>query len=334
MKAVIAILNYNGKEMLRQFLPSVTEHSFADIVIIDNNSSDGSLDFLASHYPSISVLVNPQNTGYAGGYNEGLFQIGEQYEYFILLNSDVEVTADWDKTVISYLDEHPEVAGAQPKILSYVNKNNFDYAGASGGFLDSLGYPYCRGRILDTVEEDLGQYDIPVEIDWASGAAFFVRSKVFLELGGFESLFFAHMEEIDLCWRMRRRGIKIMAIPESKIYHLGGGTLAKVNPYKTYLNFRNNLFMIYGNTAGGNLLIIFPLRIILDGAACLHLIFTQGKEHSLAVLRAYRDFLRMRKQIKRDGNLASKLSLAHKERKVFSIILTYYFRKKKKYSRL
>lgn len=334
MKAAIVILNYNGKEMLRQFLPSVIKHSVAEIIVVDNNSSDDSLDFLSSQFPSIKTIVNPRNTGYAGGYNDGLFQIGDQYDYFILLNSDVEVTAKWDSIIIDYLDAHPEVAGAQPKILSYQNKQYFDYAGASGGFLDGLAYPYCRGRILHTVEEDLTQYNEPIEIDWASGAAFFIRSKIFFELGGFEALFFAHMEEIDLCWRIRRRGMKFMVIPSSKIYHLGGGTLSKTNPQKTYLNFRNNLFMIYRNTSGGDLVTIFLLRFILDGAACLHLIFTQGKEHSLAVLRAYRDFLRLRKGVKSDVNLASKLSLAPKEKKVFSIIWTYYFRRKKIYSKL
>jgi len=334
MKAAIVILNYNGKEMLRQFLPAVIKHSVSDIIVIDNKSTDGSIDFLSSQHPQIRIVTNPHNTGYAGGYNDGLFQIGDQYEYFILLNSDVEVTAHWDSTIIKYLDAHPEVAGAQPKILSYQNKNFFDYAGASGGFLDKLGYPYCRGRILHTVEEDLKQYDDPIEIDWASGAGFFIRSKTFFELGGFEALFFAHMEEIDLCWRIRRRGMKLMAIPQSTLFHVGGGTLSKTNPHKTYLNFRNNLLMIYRNKSGGDLTIIFLLRIILDGAASLHLIFTQGKGHSLAVLRAYRDFLRMRKGVHRDINLASKLSLAPNGKKVFSIIWTYYFKRRKKFSRL
>lgn len=334
MNAAIVILNYNGKEMLRQFLPSVIEHSVADIFIVDNNSTDDSLDFLSSEYPDLKIIINSKNTGYAGGYNDGLFTLGEEYEYFILLNSDVEVTANWDNTILNYLDDHPEVAGAQPKILSYQNKNYFDYAGASGGFLDKLGYPYCRGRILHTVEEDLNQYDTPIEIDWISGAAFFIRSKIFIQLGGFESVFFAHMEEIDLCWRIRRRGMKLMVIPQSKLYHVGGGTLSKTNPQKTYLNFRNNLFMIYRNTKGGELVIIFLLRIILDFAACIHLIFTQGKGHSLAVLRAYRDFLEMKRRIKRDVNLASKLSMAPKEKKVFSIIWTYYFKRKKIYSKL
>ena len=334
MKAAIVILNYNGKEMLKQFLPSVIQHSVADIFVVDNNSTDDSVDYLSSSHPDIQILINSCNSGYAGGYNEGIFKIGDKYEYFILLNSDVEVTADWDSAIIEYLDSNPDVAGAQPKILSYQNKNFFDYAGASGGFLDGLGYPYCRGRILHTVEEDLSQYDKPIEIDWASGASFFIRSKVFLEMGGFEDGFFAHMEEIDLCWRIRRRGMKLMAIPQSKVYHVGGGTLSKANPKKTYLNFRNNLFMIYRNTRGGRLMTIFLLRIILDGAAGIHLIFTKGIAHSLAVLRAYRDFFLMKKGIKRDVNLASKLSLAPKEKKVFSIIWTYYFRRKKFYSRL
>jgi len=334
MKAAIVILNYNGKEMLRQFLPSVIKYSVSDIIVVDNNSTDDSLYFLSSQYPQIRTLSNPRNTGYAGGYNDGLFHIGDEYEYFILLNSDVEVTPEWDQTIVDYLDKHPEVAGAQPKILSYQNKRYFDYAGASGGYLDRLGYPYCRGRILQTVEEDRNQYDEPVEVDWASGAAFFIRSKIFFELGGFESTFFAHMEEIDLCWRIRRIGKKLMVVPHSSVYHLGGGTLSKANSHKTYLNFRNNLLMIYRNVSGGKLIIVFLVRFILDGSASLHLLFTQGKEHSLAVLRAYKDFFQIRKGMKRDVNLALKLSLAPKGKKIFSIIWTYYFRRKKIYSKL
>jgi len=334
MKAAIVILNYNGKEMLSQFLPSVIKFSAADIIIVDNCSTDGSLSFLTSRYPDIRLIVNAGNSGYAGGYNEGLFKLGGEYEYFILLNSDVEVTPGWDQVVIDYMDAHPEVAVAQPKILSYVDKGFFDYAGASGGYIDRLGYPYCRGRILHTVEEDLLQYDNPVEIDWASGAAFFIRSKIFLEMGGFEALFFAHMEEIDLCWRIRRRGMKLMVIPQSRVYHVGGGTLSKTDPYKTYLNFRNNLLTIYRNKTHSGFVKVFLLRIILDSAAAFHLLFTQGKAHSFAVWRAYWDFLGMKKSVGEDPNLASKLSLAPKEKKVFSIIWTYYFIGKKIYARL
>jgi len=333
MKAAIVILNYNGKEMLNKFLPSVIKGSAADIIIVDNCSTDSSLAFLSSNYPDLRIIVNPGNSGYAGGYNDGLFKLGTEYEYFILLNSDVEVSTGWDKVVIDYLDAHPEIAVAQPKILSYINKGYFDYAGACGGFLDRLGYPYCRGRILHTVEEDLQQYDDPIEIDWASGAAFFIRSKIFLEMGGFEPGFFAHMEEIDLCWRIRLRGMKIMVIPQSRVFHVGGGTLSKTNPYKTYLNFRNNLLTIYRNETRSGFVKVFLLRIILDGAASLHLLFTQGNAHGLAVLRAYWDFLGMKKR-GTEPNLASKLSLAPKEKKVFSIIWTYYFIGKKIFSRL
>jgi len=334
MKAAIAILNYNGEKMLAQFLPSVITSSSADVIIIDNCSTDGSLAFLSSTYPQLRVIVNKENTGYAGGYNEGLFSIGDEYEYFILLNSDVEVTPGWDQVVIDYLEAHPAVAVAQPKILSYLDKRYFDYAGASGGFMDSLGYTYCRGRILHTVEEDLQQYDDPMEIDWASGAAFFIRSRIFLEMGGFEGLFFAHMEEIDLCWRIRRRGLKIMALPHSRVYHVGGATLSKTNPQKTYLNFRNNLLTIYRNTTSAGFVKIFLLRIILDAAATFLLLFTQGKAHSFAVFRAYSDFFSMKKRLGGDPNLAPKLSFAPKEKKVFSIIWKYYFIGKKIYARL
>ncbi|KEO72393.1 glycosyltransferase family 2 protein [Anditalea andensis] len=332
MKAAIVILNYNGKEMLRQFLPSVIKHSSADVIIVDNKSTDGSLDFLLMSYPQIRIILNSRNEGYAGGYNQGLFQLGDQYEYFILLNSDVEVTANWDSTVLSFLDDHPEVAGAQPKICSYINRSYFDYAGASGGFLDMLGYPYCRGRILHTVEEDLNQYDDVIEIDWASGAGFFIRSKVFMDMGGFEPKFFAHMEEIDLCWRVRDQGMKFMVVPQSVIYHLGGGTLSKADPYKTFLNFRNNLFMLYRNTTEIRFLLIFLLRILLDAGAALHMLLTHGKDHSVAIIKAYSEFLKERRVVKKKPYLASKLSFAPREKKVFSIIWTYYIRKKKIFS--
>lgn len=334
MRAAVVILNYNGKEMLRQFLPSVIEHSISDIIIIDNKSTDDSVDFLKSHYPELKLIFTENNTGYAGGYNAGLFTIGDQYEYFILLNSDVEVTPDWDKTILDFLDKHHEVAAAQPKILSFPNKNYFDYAGASGGYLDRLGYPFCRGRILHTVEEDLQQYDDVIEVDWASGACLFIRSKVFLEMGGFENIFFAHMEEIDLCWRMRSRGFKIMVNPQSTVYHVGGGTLSKTNPYKTYLNFRNSLLMLYKNMEGWPLFKVLMVRSILDGAAGLHLTLTQGHRHGMAVGRAYRDFFNMRKGLSNKALLASKLPMALQEKKVFSIVLTYYLGRKKIFSKL
>jgi GT2 family glycosyltransferase len=334
MKAAIVILNYNGEEMLSKFLPSVIKNSSSEVIIVDNCSTDGSLAFLSTHYPDLRVIVNAHNTGYAGGYNKGLFVIGAEYDYFILLNSDVEVTPGWDQVIIDYLDAHPDVVVAQPKILSYVDKKYFDYAGASGGFMDGLGYPYCRGRILHTVEEDLQQYDNPIEIHWASGAAFFIRSKVFLEMGGFEPTFFSHMEEIDLCWRIRHRGMKIMVLPQSKVYHVGGATLSKTNPYKTYLNFRNNLFTLYRNTGNAEFVKIFLFRMILDGAAAFHLLFTQGKDHFSAVLSAYRDFFGKKKHLGKDPNLAPKLSFAPKEKKVFSIIWKYYFIGKKIYARL
>ena len=334
MKAAIVILNFNGKEMLKQFLPSVVKNSVSEIIIVDNKSTDGSVDFLASTYPKLEVICTQQNRGYAGGYNEGLFAIGNRYEYFILLNSDVEVTPDWDSTLIDFLDEHQEVAGAQPKILSFSSRNHFDYAGASGGFLDQLGYPYCRGRVLHTVEKDMEQYNDPVEVDWASGACFIIRSKIFLNLGGFEPLFFSHMEEVDLCWRIRNRGMKLMVIPKSTVFHVGGGTLSKSNPYKTFLNFRNNLLMLYRNLDTTSFVKIFLARILLDGLASGHLLLTQGKGHAKAVYQAYRGFLSMRKGISKDVVLAPKLPLAPKEKKVFSIILAYYFRRKKIFSKL
>jgi GT2 family glycosyltransferase len=334
MKAAIVILNYNGKEMLRQFLPSVIEHSIFPVIIADNASDDGSVDFLKETYPDLEVLTMAQNTGYAGGYNHVLFLLSERFQYFILLNSDVAVTAGWDGKVVEYLEQHSEVAVAQPKILSLQTKHLFDYAGACGGYLDSLGYPYCRGRVLHSVEEDHGQYDQPREVDWASGACLFIRSKIFVELGGFRTEFFAHMEEIDLCWRIRKRGWRLMVLPESKVYHLGGGTLAKTNAFKTYLNFRNSLLMLYINLQQSDYRGIMMQRYFLDAAAGLHLLFSQGWSHGKAVWKAYRDFYKMRNAIKKDSVLASKLSLASSEKKVSSIIWNYYFQGKKKFSQL
>ncbi len=286
----IVILNYNGEEMLKTFLPSVCMHSTYDVWVVDNASTDGSLNFLEESYPQIQQIKLSKNFGYAGGYNEGLAQIRLQYDYFILLNSDVEVTAGWDLGLIKWIEAHADYAALQPKILSWKEKDTFDYAGAGGGFLDGYGYPYCRGRIWDSIEKDKGSYDDTIDVDWASGACMVVNGTVFHQLSGFDPDFFAHMEEIDLCWRMRKSGWKIGYIGAVEVYHLGGATLDRASPKKMYLNIRNSLSMIYKNETASRFLRIFVVKSLLEHLAAVSFLIQGKKEFSRAVLDAYRDF--------------------------------------------
>lgn len=329
-KAVIVILNYNGVKMLKRFLPSVMKYSAYDIVVIDNASKDTSIDFLRTTFPQINIVQLPENLGYSGGYNAGLKKLMGLYAYYILLNSDIEVTPDWDIDMVGFLESRSQMAVAQPKILSLVHQGHFDYAGASGGFLDSLGYPFCRGRILNEIEVDSGQYQSVLEIDWASGACFCVRAACFHERGGFEDSFFAHMEEIDLCWRLRNAGFSIGVNPEVRVYHLGGATLEKSNPKKTYLNFRNSLLMLYKNLMPAKFYRIFFLRVLLDMAALIHMLFLQGASHSLAVFNAYFDFFKEKDRMQKDVTRTSS-RISSMDNAVFSIIFVYYFRRKKRY---
>ena len=289
-KTAVVILNYNGVQHLERFLPSVTKHSGdCQIVIIDNHSSDRSIDFIEHNYPEIRVIKLAQNYGYSGGYNRGLKEISA--ENYILLNSDVEVTAGWVGHLMQHMQDHPEVAICQPKILSLQYPNHFDYAGAAGGFVDMMGYPFCRGRIFNNLEEDRGQYDTNLPIFWASGACFVIRSQVFHELGGFDEDFFAHMEEIDLCWRSHRAGYKASCVSSSMVLHLGGGTLKDTNPLKTYLNFRNGLQLLIKNCSVLQLLWKIPVRILLDLLASLTFLLQGSFGHALAVLKAEIFFL-------------------------------------------
>lgn len=286
----IVILNYNGEEMLKTFLPSVCMHSSYDIWVIDNASTDGSIDFLKESYPQIQQIQLTENYGYAGGYNEGLAKIQGQYTYYILLNSDVEVTSGWDSELINWMANHPDYAALQPKILSWKEKGVFDYAGAGGGFLDGYGYPYCRGRIWDTVEKDEGNYNDTIEVDWASGACMVVNGTVFHQLSGFDSDFFAHMEEIDLCWRMRKSGWKIGYSGAVEVYHLGGATLDRASPKKMYLNIRNSLSMMYKNESSSRFFRIFVVKSLLEHLAAVSFVMQGKKEFSKAIVDAYRDF--------------------------------------------
>lgn len=290
-KAAIVILNYNGRQVLPTFLPSVLQHSRYECWVIDNASTDDSIDFLKTEYPHVQLIVSQSNFGYAGGYNWGLEQLKGQYEYLILLNSDVEVTADWDIDLITWMDQNPEFAAIQPKVLSWQDKRSFDYAGAGGGYLDDLGYPYCRGRIWNTIEQDQGQYDDTVQVDWASGACFVIRAEDFFEQRGFDPHFFAHMEEIDLCWRLRKVGKKIGYVGSVTVFHQGGATLDRSSPNKLYLNIRNNLSMIYKNVSTLRFFGIIVAKGIMEIAAALGYLIKGEKEFAFAVFRGYKDFI-------------------------------------------
>ena len=290
-KIAIVILNWNGKAMLEKFLPFVIEHSAkAKIYVADNASTDDSISFVKSNFPEIICIENKYNNGYSSGYNEALKHI--EAEYYVLLNSDVEVGPNWLDPIISMMDQDQSIAACQPKILSYHNKSMFEYAGAAGGFIDKDGYMFCRGRIFNHFEKDEGQYDGAKEIFWASGACLFIRADLFHQVEGLDADFFAHMEEIDLCWRLKNRGYKIYYNSESIVYHVGGGTLSKNNPTKTYLNFRNNLYLLTKNYFQGNYLLKLFYRLILDGFAGIKFLFDGHPDHSLAVLKAHFSFYR------------------------------------------
>lgn len=287
MKIAIAILNWNGKHLLEKFLPSVIRFSeSAEIYLIDNASTDDSVDFVIENYPNVKIIQNKENFGFAGGYNEGLKQIDA--DIYCLLNSDVEVTENW-LTPFFRLFKNQEIVAAQPKILDFHHKNKFEYAGAAGGFLDNFGYPYCRGRVFWTLEEDNGQYDDEIQIFWATGACMYIRSKDFWEQNGFDENFFAHMEEIDLCWRLNNQGKKIYYSGNSTVYHVGGGTLSN-SPNKTYLNFRNSLWMLVRNLPKYKILPVIFSRLFLDGITALVFWRYHGFGHLTAILRAHINF--------------------------------------------
>ena len=293
----VIILNWNGAEMLRRYLPSVVESLQnsdvsiqTELIVADNGSTDNSLDVLAKEFPTVKTIVLDKNYGFAEGYNRAIEQVDS--EFVVLLNSDVETPKGWLEPLLDYLETHPDVAAVQPKIRSWNNKSFFEHAGAAGGFVNALGYPYCRGRVLWHVEEDKGQYDSVIDVDWTSGACMCVRAKVYKELGGLDASFFAHMEEIDLCWRMRNAGWRLACVPQSTVFHLGGGSLHYDNPRKNYLNHRNNLLMIYKNKK--HPLGVLFIRFFLDYAAAFFYLL-QGRPKSFkAVFEARRDFHKMR----------------------------------------
>ena len=301
MKTAVAILNWNGRKLLEEFLPSVIENSAeADIYVIDNASEDDSVAYLKSNFPSVKIIQNEGNFGYAKGYNEGIKKIIKSSsishlpssipEFFCLLNSDVKVSPNWISPVLNLFEKDENIAVVQPKILDYKNPTHFEYAGAGGGFIDNFGYPYCRGRVFWTLEEDKGQYDDSIQTFWASGACMFIRRKDFEEIGGFDEGFFAHMEEIDLCWRLNNSGKKVFYCGESKVYHLGGGTLKNSNPHKTYLNFRNSLWMLVKNLPEWKAFPFIFARLSLDGITGIVFLFYEGFSHFWAVLDSHFGF--------------------------------------------
>ena len=287
IKVAIVLLNWNGKSLLEKFLPQIIENNEgAAIYIADNKSTDGSIEWVENNFSSVEIIQNNQNYGFAQGYNLALKEINA--EYYVLINSDVEVTKSWLTSIISLMDKDKEIAACQPKILDYNKKNMFEYAGACGGLIDNLGYPFCRGRIFNNIEQDNGQYDENMEIFWGTGACLFLRASSFWEVDGFDNDFFAHQEEIDLCWRLKNYGYKIMAIPTSVVFHVGAATLEKNSPFKTYLNFRNNLFMIFKNTKLVSLIKILIFRLILDGFAALTFLNRRsGHQHFFSVIKAH-----------------------------------------------
>lgn len=302
-KTAIVILNWNGVEMLTRFLPNVLDYSRGEAVVYvaDNASTDNSLEVLKMHFPEVRVIVLEKNWGFAEGYNRALGQIDA--EYYVLLNSDVEVSHHWLTPLIEFMDNHADVAACQPKLLSLKNRDAFEYAGACGGFIDRYGYPFCRGRIFDTVESDDGQYDYAAEVLWATGACMVVRASDFKEAGGFDARFFAHSEEIDLCWRMRLMGKKIYCIPDSFVYHIGGGTLPKNNPMKTYLNFRNNLTMLYKNLPDGELLHVMRVRLFLDYVAAFQALLSGRVGDFKAIIngrKAFKKWLPEYREVRRE----------------------------------
>ena len=331
-KTAVVILNWNGRSFLEKFLPEVVAYSSdeAEVIVADNASSDDSVDFLKENYPDLKIIQNPTNSGYAGGYNEALAQL--DHEYFVLLNSDIEVTEGWIKPIIDLMDSEPEIAACQPKIRSFHDKEYFEYAGAAGGFIDKYGYPFCRGRVFQKLEKDEGQYDDITEVFWATGACMFVRAELFIKLNGLDADFFAHMEEIDLCWRFKNAGYKIMYHPGSMVYHVGGGTLPNSSSWKTYLNFRNNFLLLYKNLPKNRLFKMFASRLFLDGIAGLKFLAQGGLKDLWAVIRAHLSFYASIRTSRRKRKLLNqkKVSMVYQS----NIAFDHYIWRVKKFSEL
>jgi GT2 family glycosyltransferase len=335
-RTAVVILNWNGRKYLEKFLPLVVEHSssVADVVVIDNASKDDSVIYIRDQFPEVIITELPKNYGFAKGYNKGLIDL--KHEFLVLLNSDVEVTSGWIEPLVDYMEAEPSMAACQPKILDYNRKTHFEYAGAAGGYMDKDGFVFCAGRIFNAFEEDQGQYIENQEVFWASGAALFIRRHAFNEVGGLDEDFYAHMEEIDLCWRLKNRGYSIGSCRSSQVYHVGGGTLDRLNPLKTYLNFRNNLYMLLKNYRNGSVLLKLIRRLSLDGIAAFRFLLEGKLTYFLAVLRAHFTFyanlrLMLRKR-KSEADLGTKVNLTGMYKK--SIITQFFLKKNANFSSL
>lgn len=328
-KTAVVILNWNGEHFLKKFLPSVIKYSISDstkVYVADNGSTDNSVSTLRKEFPEVELILFDKNHGFTGGYNKALNKISAKY--FVLLNSDVEVSENWLNPLVQFMDENDTVAACQPKILSYHQKDYFEYAGAAGGFIDKFGYPFCRGRILDKVEKDEEQYNEPSEIFWATGACMFVRAELYKKYGGLDEDFFAHMEEIDLCWRLKNAGYSIYYIPDSKVYHVGGGALPNDSPRKLYLNFRNNLYLLYKNLNSSQLFIVIFTRLMLDGISALMYLAGLKFKSFIAVFKAHVHFYRHIPELRKKRS-SNQLKLNQiKEIYPKSIVFGYFLKKR------
>ena len=335
IKIAIVILNWNGERYLKKFLPSVIKYSKSEdieIIVADNGSADNSVSVLENDFSEVKLILFDKNYGFTGGYNKALQQIDATY--FVLLNSDVEVTENWISPIIEMMDSDNTIASAMPKILAYNNKKQFEYAGASGGYIDKFGYPFCRGRILDKTEEDKGQYDDVKDTFWASGAAMFVRADLYKQFGGLDNDFFAHMEEIDLCWRFKNAGYRVVINPECVVYHVGGGTLPNNNPHKIFLNYRNNLLLLLKNLPRHKIFPVIFSRLILDGLSGIVYLVSLKFSFFLAVIKAHFSFyLQIRRTLKKRKNQNFK-TINHKEIYQKSIVFSYFLRKKDTFDKL
>ncbi|MGK0390025.1 MAG: riboflavin kinase/FMN adenylyltransferase [Maribacter sp.] len=340
-KVAVVILNYNGRDFLKDFIPSVLDSTYSnmDVYVADNASIDGSITFLKNSFPEVKLIQMTENHGFAEGYNQALKKV--HADYFVLLNSDVEPQKDWIEPIIELMERDRTVGACQPKIRDYYNRDKFEYAGACGGWLDNWGYPFCRGRIFSHLEEDKGQYNTSEEVFWATGAAMFVRADLFKALGGFDGSYFAHMEEVDFCWRLKRAGYKVMVKPKSVVYHVGGGTLNSTSPYKTYLNFRNSLITLYKNEPKSRLMWLIPLRLVLDGVAGVKFLFQAKFPHIKSIVKAHWDFFRSMPEYREksydESEAIERISIGKFDRKGIypkSIVFQHFLKRKKMFRNL
>ncbi|MDR2384907.1 MAG: glycosyltransferase family 2 protein [Tannerella sp.] len=337
MKLSVVILNWNGEKLLEEFLPSVianTPSKRAEIIVADNCSTDNSVSLLKEKFPVVKLMLFDKNYGFAEGYNKAIALVDSQY--VVLLNSDVEVTPHWTDMPLRILDSDRQIAAVQPKLLSQRNRKHFEYAGAAGGFMDMYGYPFCRGRIITKIEPDNGQYDTQTDVLWATGACLFIRTEVYKKEGGLDSSFFAHQEEIDMCWRLRARGYRIVYTPQSVVYHVGGATLNVESPHKTYLNFRNNLLMLYKNLSDDDLKHVMRIRYLLDCLAAIRFFITGHPKNAAAVFRARQEFKNLKKDCSeaRKANLAKIICHSLPEIMRKSLIIQFYIKRKRKFTEI